>query len=169
MSNIKHIESLEVSEDIAFQQKEWRAERIGWLLMAAIILLALLGFFGGGLISTTTKREPSGFQITYGRFDRLMNPSQISLQLPATAIQSGEARFWIDRQYLDAVQVETVLPVPDSVEVNGDRVFYVVKAADPSQPVKVKIELWLQKSGLIRGQAGWEGGSPLTFTQFIFP
>jgi hypothetical protein len=163
------VKSLEINQDISFQQKEWKVERAGWIVMAGIVLLALLGLFGGGPLSTVTQKEPGGFQITHERFDRQMNPSKLTLQLPPDAIQGGQARFWIDRNYLEKVQIEDISPAPGSTEVSAERLIYTVKVADPSQPVTIKLDIRLEDSGLVEGEAGWEGGGSASFSQFVFP
>jgi hypothetical protein len=169
MSQPKRVESLEVAEDLSYQEKEWTVERVGWILMAGLVLLALVGLFGDGPVSSAIRRSQEGFQISYERFDRQMKSSQISLQLPAEAVQEGQIKFWIDRQYLEGVQIEDISPEPESVEVSGERLVYTVQVTDVGQPVTVKLDVRLQKSGLVEGKAGLEGGDPVSFSQFVFP
>jgi hypothetical protein len=169
MSQPKRTGSLEIAEDLSFQEKEWTVERVGWILMAGVVMLALVGLFGEGPVSSAIQSSQEGFQISYERFDRQMKSSQISLQLPAEAVQEGQIKFWIDRQYLEGVQIEDISPQPESVEVSGKRLVYTVQVTGPGQPVTVKLDVRLQKSGLVEGQAGLEGGDPVSFSQFVFP
>ena len=41
-------EMARIEDGIAFQRRVWRAERIGWALMLALVAAAILGLFGGG-------------------------------------------------------------------------------------------------------------------------
>lgn len=169
MAQKKRVGSLEVDQDLAFQEKEWKIERAGWVVMAAIILLALVGLFGGGPVSTTEQGGSDGFQIRYERFERQMRPSRLMLSLPPPAAGEAETQFWIDRDYLEKVQIEGVSPEPDSVEVGPDRLFFTVKVVDPGQPVHVVVDTQFEDSGWIQGQIGMDEGQPLSFSQFVFP
>lgn len=39
---------LELTEDFTFEQREWKVQRLGWLIMGLSTALALLGLFGPG-------------------------------------------------------------------------------------------------------------------------
>ncbi|WP_324277336.1 hypothetical protein [Blastococcus brunescens] len=38
---------LQVADHDAFQRREWKAERIGWVLMVLLVVAALVGLLGG--------------------------------------------------------------------------------------------------------------------------
>ncbi|HET8720461.1 MAG TPA: hypothetical protein VFM24_00430, partial [Nitrospira sp.] len=42
---------IQFDQDLRFQERIWRIERVGWLAMAAILFAAVLGLFGRGLLS----------------------------------------------------------------------------------------------------------------------
>jgi hypothetical protein len=169
MAQKKQIGSLEIEQDIAFQEKEWKIERAGWVVMAVIILLALIGLFGGGPVSTTEQGSSGGLRITYERFERQMRPSRLTLNLPPPAEGAGQVKFWIDRAYLEKVRIENISPEPASVEVGPDRMLYTIQVGDPGRRVDVVLVAQFEDSGLIRGQIGQDGSQPLSFSQFIFP
>ncbi len=52
--------TLDVEEDMAFQRRNWRAERIGWAAMVAIVIAAVLGLFASGPLSWATAQTPTG-------------------------------------------------------------------------------------------------------------
>jgi len=169
MPRLKRVGQLEVSEDIDYQEKEWKVERIGWVMIVVLILFALLGLFGGGPISTVTQSGVRGFSLTYERFDRQMNPSKLILEIPGEGVNQGEVKFWVDREYLKKVQVEVISPNPDGVELAPQRIIYTVTVAESDQPVVVVFEIQVEESGLRRGEVGLDGGESIKFTQFVFP
>ena len=49
-----------VGEDLAFQQRVWRAQRVGWGVMFAIVLAALSGALGAGPLAEGEARSGDG-------------------------------------------------------------------------------------------------------------
>jgi hypothetical protein len=60
---------LQIDEDLAFQRREWKIQRVGWGAMALVIIAALLGVFGTGPLSNATL-EREGLRLEYERFCR---------------------------------------------------------------------------------------------------
>ena len=60
---------LELATDDAFQQIEWRIQRIGWLVWAMLLLAALLGLTGSGWLSGAEVTSDDGaVTVKYDRF-----------------------------------------------------------------------------------------------------
>ena len=69
---------IELAEDMEFQRKNWRAERIGWAVLAFILLAAALGLFGQGpLGGTVVAAGDDSLSLTYERFWRLSSPTRL--------------------------------------------------------------------------------------------
>ena len=67
--------ALSLNQNLIFQKRFWRAQRIGWGVLTVALLAALLGVFGSGPLSHTTVSDASGrLTITYERFARLLAP-----------------------------------------------------------------------------------------------
>ena len=78
--SIKQVEDLQVGEDLAFQERQWKVERIGWALMALIALAGLAGLFGGGPLSAATVGGDNlPLEVMYGRFVRHRTPTELTL------------------------------------------------------------------------------------------
>jgi hypothetical protein len=67
MSKLKDREAFE--SELAFHQREWRLQRIGWGLLALFLLLALGGLFGDGPLSHSRDASAAG-SVEYERFVR---------------------------------------------------------------------------------------------------
>lgn len=162
---------LQIEEDMDFQRKEWRAERVGWVLMAAIILLALLGFFGGygPLTQATAGEANSTLWLDYERFNRFRAPSNLTVYVNTEVNESGEIQFWIDREYLSKFQVESISPQPDRVEIEQDRLTYTFIAAQADLPIQVEFELTTDSIGLFGGRAGWMDEATVEMQHFVYP
>lgn len=165
----QRVGDLEIHQDLEFQRRIWAVQRIGWVLMAAVIILALLGFIGPGMFnqSSAGSREARISIDEYERFLRFMKPTTLRVRLNSPS--GREARVWVDRKYLQNVQVQQVTPEPERVKAGTDRMVYVFDVADPGQPTAVTFNLQPQKIGSLQGRAGLEGGRSLSFKQFVYP
>ncbi|HKR79410.1 MAG TPA: hypothetical protein VJR69_06875 [Nitrospira sp.] len=86
---------IQIDEDLRFQARIWRIERIGWWGIAAILAAAIAGLFGRGPISRTTAplADPAhpggGMLLDYERFGRAHSDSQFVLSGPARPPAGG--------------------------------------------------------------------------------
>jgi hypothetical protein len=171
---IRRVGDLEVDQDLEFQRREWLAERIGWAVMALLVLAALLGLFGTGPLTRATAGDRAGpLWIEYERFNRLLAPSTLRVHLGAGAALGGEARVWLDRRYLESIQLQRVMPQPDGVEAAPDRMVFVFRVAEPDQPTAITFSFKPEHVGSLPGRAGLAGAAPsdqpLRFRQFVYP
>jgi hypothetical protein len=169
----KRVDDLEVNEDLDFQRHLWRFQRVGLVAMALVVVAALLGLFGGrGLLAqgkAGSNDEASLSVREYDRFVRFMKPTELRVQLEPGAASGGEARVWLDREYIEGVQIQRVSPQPDDVEGRPDRLTYVFKVNELDEPTAVTLNMMPQRFGLLQGQAGIEGEEPVNFNQFVYP
>ena len=89
-----------IERDIAFQRRAWRAERIGWAGMLAVVAAALLGAFGGGGPIAGAEARIGGLSVEWARVQRLgaTTPLRIALpmgtEVPAPRLPPDFARRW---------------------------------------------------------------------------
>ena len=170
MASIQRVGSLEIAQDLDFQRREWRAQRIGWVVMALLILAALLGLTGSGLLARATVGETgSPLQLEYSRFDRLEAPTTLDVEIAGEAASGEQVEVWVDRAYLQTVQVEQVVPEPEEVRSRGDRLAYVFGVDEPGQPVMITFDLRHTSFGPKSGQVGLGDEQLLSFSQFVYP
>ncbi len=166
MSELQRVGDLEIEQDPKYQRREWRAQRIGWGVMALIILAALLGLFGPGLFNQATVAE-SSLSLEYQRFRRFIAPAELRFHIRGGTEE--QVRLWLSQDYLENVQIEGVTPQQDTVEAARGRLIYVFKRAEAQAPVTVTFHLTTQQIGPLAGEAGLDGDAQLAFRQFVFP
>jgi hypothetical protein len=170
MSEPQRVGSLEIAQDLDFQRREWRVQRIGWVAMALIILAALLGLTGTGVFAGGAAGGETGpLQLDYSRIDELEAPGHLAVQIGAEAASGEQVKLWIDRAYLDGIQIERITPTPDDVETTADQVVYEFRVDNPGEPMEVSFDLRHATFGLKRGSIGLAGGPALDFTQLVLP
>lgn len=169
MTDQKQIGSLELSEDMQFQESEWKFERAGWVTGLIVLLLALAGLFGSGPLSNAAAQD-DGLLVRYDRFTRFQAQSQLEFELEPDLISEGRVSIWVSRQFLEMNQIEQISPQPENVQLLSDRIRYEFQIAETDQPVGVQFRITPERIGLIQGSAGEESQNrAIVFHQFVFP
>jgi len=95
---------------------------------------------------------------------------KLQVTLDEAAFHDGEARVYINRSYLEALQVQSISPLPDRQEPGPDRTVYVFTGTGPGE---VTLTLQATKMGRQQAEIGLMNGDqprpPITFSQFIYP
>lgn len=168
MAKSKQVGDLQIDDDMNFQRKEWQVERIGWIVMALLALAGLLGLFGEGPLSNINAAN-GPIEVEYDRFERLMSPAQMVVQIAPEAAQGEEVRLRVGRKLLDGLEVQDISPQPDSMELTPENIVYVFKVNEPNAPMRIKFDLQTAKAGSHSGQVGVESGAAVDVRQFIYP
>jgi hypothetical protein len=151
-------------------RREWRVQRIGWIVMALLVAAGLAGAFGRGPLAKGEARSPSGLlEVDYQRLTRHESPSELDVAVDAGRLPSRELRLWIARDYLSAVSLDRVIPEPDHAEAGRDRVTMVFPIAAGEQVARVQLQMEVRDLWTRRIRLGVEGGDSVALTQFVFP
>ena len=151
---------MDVNADIEFHRRAWTVQRVGWLVIAAVIVGALLGVFGDGPLSRAEVRG-DGLRLEYERFARLQQPTRLQLALS----KSPRSEVALNRSYLESFRIEQITPEPREVESSGE---WLVYRFGGSGTITVTFHLMPEKFGSAAGAAR-AGGNSLAFQQFIYP
>jgi hypothetical protein len=166
----QQVGDLEVHQDLEFEKRQWRAERIGWLVMLTIVIAALLGAFGRGPLSKKSREATdASLSIDYDRFARLQAQTEVRLTISEDAVGNGELRLWLDRAYLAKFEIREINPEPERIDLSTDRAILVYRVPGQKGPLKVNLNLEPIEMGTVEGVAGVEGSAPVDFNQFVYP
>ena len=154
--------SLQIDEDINFQRKEWTFQRVGVGVLFLFVIGALLGLTGmGGLFARGEAGDASGaVRVEYERVVRRGSFSRITVRFHTTP---GPVRFWVGTPYLERVNIDSVVPVPESVSVEENRHVYVIRAGSPD--VFVTLNVKHDRAGTLQGEVGLVDGPSAHFSQ----
>jgi hypothetical protein len=155
--------TIEIDEDIAFQRREWLAQRIGLALLFLFVLAALLGLTGaGGPLNHGEAGDPVGpIHVEYERVVRRGARATVKLHLRSNT--PGAIRFWIAAPYFNHVKIDTVVPQPDSVSFEQGRHVYSIPSAEAESTITLHPEH--ETIGRIVGEIGLVGGPAIRFRQ----
>lgn len=161
---------LELDQDMPFQERAWRAERVSWVVLSLITVLALLGIFGTGpLASTTAGTEENGLTASYERFVRHDGRSSLELRIAPDQASEGQVEVWFSATYLEDIQIEQVSPEPDEIHLAGDRQVYVFLTDDPASTMTVNVIFRPDSIGRISGDIGIVDGPTVPVRHVSLP
>ena len=167
---MERVGELEIDQDLAFQEREWRTQRVGWVVLVMVMLVALGGLFGNGPLSWTTVTAPGGaLQVSYERFGRRGGPQELTVRAPARSAERGSWHVEVSRDYLASLEVTSITPQPDAAEAVQGAVRYRFAQAAPDADLEVVLAVTPRAVGSRRGDVRLAGGQPATVTQFFFP
>jgi hypothetical protein len=169
MTAHKHHSELQISENMEFQRRTWLAERVGWIVLGAVLVAALLGLLGGGGFIASDQLEGEGLTVHYDRFLRVDSQMRLRIVARPTAESDTSLRIWISRDYVEALSLTTTTPQPDRVEAGADRYVFEFALADSTEAAAIVFELEARELGRLRGEIGVEGGSSVRFGQLVYP
>jgi hypothetical protein len=138
-------------EDLRFERRWHRVQRIGRAFLAIAIVAALVGVFGTGR-----------FSVDYDRFVR--STQSTSLQISSQGAV-GHATVAIAQGFLQATGLSDVSPQPDSETARGGR---VVLSYQGSLPDEIELKLAPENIGIHQATI-WVGGAPVRFRQVTWP
>jgi hypothetical protein len=170
LAQIKQVGDLQIDQDLEFQRRMWRMQRVGWVIMGLIILAGLLGFLGGGPISRAEVGDRAGsLLIRYDRFERTLSPATLRLAVAPGTTTEGQARIKLQYPFLNKIEVQDVQPQPQSVEATSDGLVYVFSVGNVRGPVEITFRYRPEQMGLVSGGVGIEDGELVMLSQFVYP
>src|SRR5215207_519621 len=110
----KQVGDLELDQDLTYQQREWRVERISWIVWLLLIVAALLGLLGPGPLSQTRAgSQDERVWVDYERFVRYRSPTQLIVHIEPDAAQEGMFHLQLDQEFIAKAQIQRIDPEPD--------------------------------------------------------
>ncbi|MEK8090380.1 hypothetical protein [Thermithiobacillus plumbiphilus] len=158
----------ELEKELSFQKRLWKTQRIGWITTGLLLLAAVLGLLGsGGPLNETELHSADGrVLVSYDRFIRFDAPGTLRIKLPA---QGSIARLWLDKDYLNALDIQWITPGPLRVSADSSGLTYEFAPTAPGTSLPVEIKFQTQTVGSLQGRLRLEDGTILGFTQFSYP
>ncbi|UQY45166.1 hypothetical protein M1E08_15530 [Erwinia sp. PK3-005] len=154
MENFQQDENKErhypVRENMRWQRIEWRIQRLGYLLLLAIVISGACGLFSKGFLSDRDIISSNGqLRVEYERFARQQSDMAMTIRL--APLRDSLYRITISGSGIDNFQLQSVQPQPLRAE-SHDR----------------SLTLWYQTQSLNHGASIWLGGQPQSPGKYTF-
>ena len=112
MGEEKRSGELELKSDLAHERREWRVQRVGWLLLALFCGSALAGLLGPGPLSKQQAgKVGSDLYIEYDRFIRKQSPYGLKVFCRPDTTRD-EFTITLDRGFVENVEIKGIQPEP---------------------------------------------------------
>jgi len=162
--------SLELDEDLSFQRRQWRLERVAWWSMAGLVAYALAGGFGGGgpLSSTDVVSADGSVRLHYERFARQLTPNSVEITVHQPP-DGRPAHIYLSGEYFSSVAVKSTVPQPDTSTAAENGYVFAFKRLPGVIETKIDLQLEPQKIGSAEGWLTVNNGERLAIKQFVFP
>jgi hypothetical protein len=155
--------ALIADEDVRFEHRWHRVQRVGRVILLIGLAAAVLGIFGTGPLASATATAPGGTSsVDYDRFLRTTQSTDLQI---STQASHGPATVAVAQSYLDTTPITTVSPQPDSETARGDRVVFTWQGSLPDQ---IELQVAPQTIGVHRATI-WVAGTPVRFRQVTWP
>jgi hypothetical protein len=165
---VKRPGGLDLEQNLVFQYREWRFQRLGWALISVLLAAAIGGLFGGGLLSQARVSAPDGsLQVAYERFARADAPTIMTITM-LPAISERQVRVEFDRAYLQSIVIEYMVPLSQQVHAGPDRIVHVFDVGQPAQAMTATLHMRPLVAGLVEGKIAL-GHRAVTLRQLIYP
>jgi hypothetical protein len=167
--NLIRVGDLDINQDMSFQRRTWRVQRIGWVVLAVIITGAACGLFGNGPLSRSLADAPSlPFQIEYERLSRYHSPQTLRLHLKDGAAVREPFTVWLSDDYAARVSISSISPEPGEVHRSGGGFLYRFRM-DPSPSGQIILRLEADAVGPLTGFIGLDPTHTVSISQWIYP
>jgi hypothetical protein len=152
-----------VREHMRFQRRMWVVERVGWVVVAAIVLLALLGLFGTGVLSKRSI-EAGSLTVEYDRFERASRLSQFTFHFAPSP--NVERRLRLNNAFQRNYEISSIQPPPTRSIADGLDLTFTAPAGSAADVV-----IWAHAHSFGRTEieARADNEPPLTFSVMVYP
>ena len=161
-------DTLELDQDLAFQHRDWRRERLGWVIIGLILLAALCGLFGHHPLARATSQSANGhLTIEYDRTARYESSAEVTVTVTPAGTGDGETALWFDVDYLDSFTVVAVSPQPVRGKARGGERAFVFET--DGAPFSATFTVQFHTLGLVHGRARVNDTDAIEWTHLVWP
>jgi hypothetical protein len=169
MTEPQVIGDIEIGQNLPFQRKMWRAQRITWVVMLILAVLIFLGLFGDLGALNNASASNNKVAVKYQPFVHRIQP--IDLDVNLHQLSGTSAQLLVSRDFIQKYQVQQITPVPDSVTTKGNMLAYQFSLSPGSQDMDIEFNLQTNKTALgnVSGEIGPSQATLVKINQFVYP
>ena len=117
---------IDVEEHLGYQRKFWVIQRIGWVLLLALLGATALGLLGsGGPLHEEIQGAGSGFRVEHPRVQRLSSEFTARFE----RIGADSLTLILPARFFEDHRVEEWTPNPVSTEAIGDEIRFTFEGS----------------------------------------
>lgn len=161
--------AVSVGEDLRFQERWWRFERVVWIFFLLVLVADALGVFGRGwLAKAQDHRTGSGFDLFYERVERAETSSILRVNFRPDAVVNGKAQLFVSDSVVKKLGAQRIAPEPESSVIGNGGITYTFPV-DAAKPGDVQIDMQPQAPGIAHFTVQVPGREPVTERVVVMP
>jgi hypothetical protein len=153
----------------AFQQREWRWQRVGWILLVGVVVAGLAGLLGDGPLSSTSSSSMDGaVQASFDRFLHRSDPSVVTLRISERR-RDGSLQVHIGSEFLHRVRLLRITPEPESEIPGAGGINFQFASDEAGAPAEIAFRFEPKEWGSLQSDVALDDGSRVNVAQFVYP
>ena len=161
-------DEIAVGENIDFQRKWWRFEKIIWPILLLIVVADVLGVFGRGWLAKAHAESPDhALKLDYERVARANTPSIMTFKFGPAAIHNNRVVLFVSESIVKPLGAQRISPQPALSIIGKDGITYVFAAGD--SPASAQIELQPSFPGPHKFRVQVLGSESINGSVFVMP
>jgi hypothetical protein len=166
--SVPKVGQVAVGEDLDFQRKWWRFERLIWIVFLVVLIADVLGLFGRGWLAKTQVTDTANkLTLDYERIERAGTPSIMTLHFGPGTIQNGKVVVFVSQDVVKALGAQRISPQPGISVLGNGGITYTFYATQT--PATAEIALSPSFPGVHHFQMQVAGGQPLMGRVVVMP
>ena len=131
--------AIAVGENLEFQRKWWRFERVVWAVFLVILVCDVMGLLGRGWLAKAKATTPE-LTLDYERVARAGTPSVMTLTFGDAAIHDGKIRVYVSDSVVKPLGAQRIAPQPAMSMVGDGGITYTFDASRAPAVVQIALE-----------------------------
>jgi hypothetical protein len=156
-----------IGEDLEFQRRWWKFERILWSFFVLVLIADLLGLFGRGWLAKAERTDSRTVKLDYERIERASTPSIMTFHFTPAAIQDGQIQLFVSEDVIKALGAQRISPEAKTSSMGNDGITYTFAATET--PATAEIELQPSFPGPHHFRVQVRGGQPIDANVVVVP
>jgi hypothetical protein len=158
---------LQLRQDAAFENADWRFQSLIWILSGGFVAAALAGLLGSGPLDHGRLETPGGAVLTFARHPRMESATEWDLRFQAEPGKTGVS-VGLDASCLDRARLERIDPDPEASSVAAAGWNYRFRVDTGARQVVLRFRVTPELPGMMSCRL-WVAGNPLPFRQWVYP
>jgi hypothetical protein len=134
-------DAISVGEDLEFQQRWWRFEKLAWGVLVVVLVADALGVLGRGWLARAERTSADGaLHVHYERVERAGTPSEMTLDFGRAAVRRDQIRLIVSETIVKELGAQRIIPQPESSAVGPEGVTYLFPTTGTPATVSFALE-----------------------------
>ena len=157
-----------IGEDLAFQRRWWRFERVIWGFFCLLLICDVVGLFGRGWLAKAQAADPSRtFLLDYERTERASTPSIMTIHFYPSAIREGKVQLFVSEDLIKTLGAQRISPQPEMSVIGNGGITYSFPATQT--PAIAEIQLQPSFPGIHHFSIQTPGNQAVRATVLVVP